>query len=294
MSELLSGFLSGIGIYTKTPLFYVLILLVLLRFIYRLKRPAIRGFIGEWKVNGKLHELGKDYRVYSDVYVPNREGGYTQVDHIVTSVTGIFVIETKHYSGWIYGSERQKNWTQVIYKRKEQLYNPIRQNYGHIQSLKGYLQNESIDMYSIIVFSSEATLKFKEPFETAAVIYAKELKKIIKAYKNIVLTEREIGQVNESLEQLIITDKQAKREIKIQHLQGVKSKQNHRKIKEPITQQKKKIIVEPKQKQASFVPIENNLVGICPRCESELVKRKGKFGEFVGCSSYPACRYTLK
>lgn len=30
----------------------------------------------------------------------------------------------------------------------------------------------------------------------------------------------------------------------------------------------------------------------CPRCGSFLVKRKGRFGEFWGCTSYPGCRYT--
>jgi len=31
---------------------------------------------------------------------------------------------------------------------------------------------------------------------------------------------------------------------------------------------------------------------ICPRCGGELTKRRGRFGTFLGCSGYPACRYT--
>lgn len=34
--------------------------------------------------------------------------------------------------------------------------------------------------------------------------------------------------------------------------------------------------------------------GICPRCGGELVRRNGKYGEFIGCSNFPRCRYTQK
>jgi hypothetical protein len=67
----------------------------------------------------------------------------TQIDHIVVSNYGIFVIETKNYKGWIMGNEYDEYWRQVIYKRKEKLYNPIKQNYGHILALKGVLKNFS-------------------------------------------------------------------------------------------------------------------------------------------------------
>ena len=30
----------------------------------------------------------------------------------------------------------------------------------------------------------------------------------------------------------------------------------------------------------------------CPQCGKELVKRKGRFGEFIACSTYPVCKYT--
>lgn len=33
---------------------------------------------------------------------------------------------------------------------------------------------------------------------------------------------------------------------------------------------------------------------VCPLCGSGLVRRKGRYGEFYGCSSYPGCRYTQK
>ena len=32
----------------------------------------------------------------------------------------------------------------------------------------------------------------------------------------------------------------------------------------------------------------------CPECESDLVIRKGKYGEFIACSNYPTCKYIKK
>jgi len=66
----------------------------------------------------------------------------------VVSNYGIFVIETKNYKGWIIGNEFDDYWTQVIFKRKEKLYNPIKQNYGHIQALKIF----SVSMAMSIIF----------------------------------------------------------------------------------------------------------------------------------------------
>src|SRR6185503_2424889 len=54
------------------------------------------------------------------------ENGTTQIDHILIADTGIFVIETKHYQGWIFGGPNQSQWTQVIYKKKSKFQNPIR------------------------------------------------------------------------------------------------------------------------------------------------------------------------
>jgi Nuclease-related domain len=64
------------------------------------------------------------------------ERGTTQTDHILILPTGIFVIETKHYQGWIFGKPDQKQWTQVIYHKKSRFQNPIHQNYAHVKALQ--------------------------------------------------------------------------------------------------------------------------------------------------------------
>ncbi|WP_198166077.1 nuclease-related domain-containing protein [Sporosarcina ureae] len=98
-----------------------------------------RGAVGERTVRKRLEKLGEEYRAYHDHYVEDAQYGFTQIDHVVNSKYGLHVIETKHYKGWIFGSENQKYWTQIIFKNKQKFYNPIRQNYGHIKALKSRL-----------------------------------------------------------------------------------------------------------------------------------------------------------
>ena len=86
-----------------------------------LRRPKVKGRIGETIVSvGALKRLDpKIYRVFNDVVLPRPDGkGTTQIDHVVVSPFGIFVIETKNYGGWIFGDEDSRYWTQTIYGKK--------------------------------------------------------------------------------------------------------------------------------------------------------------------------------
>ncbi|MFD2639143.1 NERD domain-containing protein [Piscibacillus salipiscarius] len=205
--------------------------------------------------------------------MPNKEGCTTQIDHVVTSPYGIFVIETKHYQGWIFGKEHQRYWTQTIYKRKEKLYNPIWQNYGHVQSLKQFLSKEDMNyLYSIIVFTQDSTLKFKDDFKSARVIQIPQLVGAISERKLPRIGRTELAEINHALEGLIIHDRKEKRQVMKKHVADIKTKQ------------KVKVFKEKEQ-------IKQNL---CPKCGGKLSQKKGKYGSFYGCSNYPKCRYTGK
>lgn len=98
-----------------------------------------------------------------NIYIPKENGETTEIDVLMISFRGIFVFESKNYSGWIFGRETQKNWCQTLPKgrdgcHKEYFYNPIMQNRLHIKHLKAFL-GEQILMRSIIVFSDRCTLK---------------------------------------------------------------------------------------------------------------------------------------
>ena len=87
----------------------------------------------------KLAEY-EGYQISSihDLYIPKSDGTTSQIDHVVVTDKGLFVIETKNYEGWIFGSEKAPYWTQTIYMNKQIFQNILHQNYGHIESLKPF------------------------------------------------------------------------------------------------------------------------------------------------------------
>lgn len=128
------------------------------------------------------------YRCFDDVIVPARDGT-TQIDHIIVSPYGIFVIETKNMKGWIFGSENSAKWTQSIYGKKTSFQNPIRQNYRHIKCLAEYLKiNESV-MHTVVFFIGEC--EFKTPMP--AYVMNRGLSSFIKMFQRIQLSESEIN-----------------------------------------------------------------------------------------------------
>jgi restriction system protein len=118
------------------------------------------------------------------------QDGTTQIDHILISTKGIFVIETKHYSGWIFGSEKSNQWTQVIYRIKNRFQNPIHQNYRHvkaIQQLLDFLPKEHI--HSIVVFSGSAV--FKTPLPNG-VVYLTQLPDLPRTFQDDIITSNRL------------------------------------------------------------------------------------------------------
>lgn len=85
--------------------------------------------------------------------------GTTQIDHILVSEAGIFIIETKHYKGWIFGNVNSAHWTQVIYKWKSKFQNPVRQNYGHLKTIQSFFNLPEDTFIPLVVFSGDAELK---------------------------------------------------------------------------------------------------------------------------------------
>jgi len=82
-----------------------------------------------------------------------------QIDHLLVADTGIFVIETKHYTGWIFGNPSDRHWTQVIYRFRSKFRNPIHQNYGHMKAVQSLFTLPMEAYFSVVVFTGEAELK---------------------------------------------------------------------------------------------------------------------------------------
>ena len=102
--------------------------------------PQIKGWIGERRVRGVLKTLeSSGTRILYNVFLRLPEGKTTQIDHVAVSTSGVFVIETKTFQGWIFGSEKGEYWTQKIYRSNRKFKNPLHQNYGHVMALKTVL-----------------------------------------------------------------------------------------------------------------------------------------------------------
>ena len=108
----------------------ILIVLIIAGFVVvrYISSPTFKGATGERRVNARLNlDLSnEDYTIMNDITLPV-SGGTTQIDHVVISQNGIFVIETKNMTGWIFGGADQSRWTQTIRRHKSQFQNPLRQ-----------------------------------------------------------------------------------------------------------------------------------------------------------------------
>ncbi len=204
-----------------------------------------------------------------NLYVPKTDGGTSEIDLVYITQKGIFVFESKNYSGWIFGNERNQYWT-VCYPNgdKNRFYNPIRQNQTHIRYLQQYI-GRGIPLFSIIVFSERCELK--------SIIVESSAIKVIKrdatyaAVRDIwskhpnVLSEQQKKEICEKLKVLIGIDAS----VKAAHVNDIMMKQN----------------ALSKQERGEK---------ICPWCGKSLVLRTAKQGayagkRFYGCRGFPKC-----
>lgn len=130
------------------------------------RSPLVKGWWGELQVTRfGLRRLDPAvYRVFDDLYLPRPDGkGTTQIDHVVVSPFGVFVIETKNYQGWIFGSARQAQWTQQIYRVKSRFQNPLHQNHLHVKALMSLLGLPAESFHSLVMFIGDTTFKTPMP-----------------------------------------------------------------------------------------------------------------------------------
>jgi restriction system protein len=245
-------------------------------FIYAIviKSAWFKGVLGEWQVNLliKFFLNKNDYHLIKNVTLPTftdgKEQGTTQIDHIIVSKYGIFVIETKNMKGWIFGSENQKQWTQQIFKHKSKFQNPLHQNYKHVKKLENTLftgsnaKNDSI--FSVIIFIGDSTFKTKMPEN---VRFARGGIEYIKSKTNIVFTGVEVANIIDKIEHGRLE-------------RGFKTDRQHIKHVREIIEAKSDIKA-------------------CSKCGFDMVMRKSTKGknvgnEFFGCSAFPKCNNIME
>ena len=241
------------GIFLKNPLFWIFIIVVIIAVLFY---KQIVGFMGELWTKEALLKLDKnEYKILNNIMI--EVNGIThQIDHIIISKYGIFVIETKQYNGYITGNEYDKNWCLKAGTKKIYINNPMHQNYGHVIALSQKLNLPQDKFIPIICIPSTAKVNVKSKIPVARNY---NLVEIIKSYRDIIIEEPE--KILEILKLSNISDRKKKKE--------------HIKYAKEVTELKKE-----------------NSIGKCPKCGGILVLRTGKYGKFIGCSNYPKCTYT--
>jgi len=235
------------------------ILLIVIIYVYvKLRMPIIKGKIGEKRVSAILSRLNKDkYIVYNDIYV-----GSSQIDHVVVSRYGVFVIETKYYKGWIFGSDNAQYWRQSLCGSQFYIYNPIVQNSGHVKQLMNFLRLPRKYFIPVVVLAGSGTLKF---YSENNVVYASQLRNFIKKHDDRILSQDIVDR---------LTRKMSSPECK-----------NTKEAARLHIRVAKKAIKESHRREKA---------GMCPRCGGNLVLRSSQYGQFYGCSNYPRCTYTAQ
>lgn len=176
-----------------------------------------KGQIGEamagWAVLRKLDP--ERYRVFHDLYIQRPDGkGTTQIDHVVVSRFGIFVIETKNMTGWIFGDVTSRQWTQCIYRKKQRFQNPLHQNALHVNALARHLKLPADCFHNVVFFVGDATLKTDLPPN----VMTSGLRRFIEARTNEVIGKQELERLVSEMGKLHSTTnrKEAHREHVLQ------------------------------------------------------------------------------
>ena len=247
-------------------------------FFQNLGNPA--GYVGKKGENYTAAALsftnffGHKGITLRNVYLPTKNGKTTEIDLLYITKKGIFVLESKNYSGYIFGNEKNRNWTATLYAgktifepnvKKFHFFNPVWQNKGHIDALKNILNKPDIRYYSMIVFSDRC--KLKEITITSPDTYAVHRYDLRRHITTVwkwdadCLSEEEMNDIFVKL--LPFTNKtEAEKYVHVQQIKEKLSSDN------------------------------------CPHCGKPLVLRTAKKGanagnQFYGCSGYPSCRYTI-
>ena len=238
----------------------IFLVIVLKLFFWWWNSPKQKGKRGEKLVAGRLRKgFPDEHRIVHGIYLPPPDGTTTQIDHIVVSQYGVFVVETKTYSGWIFGDEKSREWTQSIYRKKSRFQNPMRQNYKHICALADNLGIDKSYFHGVVAFTGDCTFKTEMP---PGVVYSRRAADYIRSYNTPIIKPSQIDELDSA----------------IAEWQGTLSEGQ---IKGHVANLKKR-----------HSAVREGDAPRCPYCGGEMVlrKRKGDGKSFYGCKSYPRCR----
>jgi len=240
----------------NSPVFWLLLILLFGLLVFR-RSKVVRGWVGEQKTSINL-EISLDSNTYKRFYnliIPSKNGT-AQIDHLIVSPYGLFIVETKNKTGWIFGSENQKIWTQSIYGSNYTFQNPIKQTYRQKIVLSEFLSIAKSKIHVVIRFAGDC--KFKTPMPRNVI--RRNPSSYINEYTERTLSDEDLKRVLLAIAQHVSSSHLTKRD----HIKSLNER--------------------------------HNSTTICPNCGSKLIVRTARRGrnagkQFLGCENYPKCRY---
>ena len=223
-----------------------------------------KGYIGESKVSltAKFALPRSTYTPFHNVTLPVPDGT-TQIDHIFVSRFGVFVVETKNMGGWIFGGERDRQWTQTFPSgKKARFQNPLRQNYRHVKAVEAALIDLRLGseaVQSVVAFVGKAELKTKMPRN---VTVGTGFASYVRSFRESILSDDQVLAASSRIESASLSPSAATRR---RHVRSLRAQERS----------------GPRK---------------CPKCGRDMVLRTTRRGprvgqRFWGCSGFPACRY---
>jgi hypothetical protein len=226
----------------------------------RRKLPALHAPVGVAQQERGFLSVPRRHRLfdYKSVIVAD-ERGTTEIDVIVVGNSGVFVVELKDFNAWIFGSEDDEQWTACYFdKSRHQFQNPLRQNFRHIKALQARLGLRQEVFQSVVAFTGNCELKTPMPSTVVMGSY----RRVVESAEGIKLTDAEVMRVCQVLE---VLEAASTNDALDAHVADLK--------------------------------VRYSSTTTCPKCGAALVARRARNAAvdepgFLGCQSYPRCRYT--
>jgi hypothetical protein len=153
-------------------------------------RSFLKGLFGEAlnRLEDGFTLPHSEYHSFHNIVIPGH-CGTTEIDHVIVSRFGVFVVESKNWSGWLFGSEHDKTWTRISKRSKLQVRNPLRQNHGHLLALAKLLGLPANRIHSLVAIRGA---EFKTPIPKGVVMggYAKQVRQYNEEQFNAAELER--------------------------------------------------------------------------------------------------------
>jgi hypothetical protein len=113
--------------------------------------------IGTFRIRRALEARSPD--VLHDFILPGAYGGLVKIDHAILTAGGILCIQTKHYSGIVFGAADEAQWTNVDGTRRRRFLNPLIQNEGRTRALQNVVPD--VPVANVVVFTG--SVEFPTP-----------------------------------------------------------------------------------------------------------------------------------